>query len=175
MIELVHRFTLPAAYAVLPEAMATDEASAFLLAAGLQESEFKKRRQVRGPAHSFWQFERTGVSGVVRHPATKAHVVDVLRTLAYGTPTDRTQKCYAAIGDNDVLACALARLLLWTLPQPLPNRDDPDGAWAQYLEAWRPGKPKRQTWASNYAQAWELVMPTGATIRSSSPINRSSI
>jgi len=159
MIEFVHAFILPAAYSLLPEAMATDEASAFLLAVGLQESKFEKRRQVKGPARGLWQFERTGVGGVVRHAATKDHVIAVLEALAYGTPTDRTQKCYAAIGDNDVLACALARLLLWTLPTALPHRDDADGAWAQYLDAWKPGKPRRQTWAMNYARAWELVMP----------------
>lgn len=46
MIDLLHRFLVPAAYAVLPAEMQSARATAFLLAIALQESGARKRRQV---------------------------------------------------------------------------------------------------------------------------------
>src|SRR5690606_38643231 len=61
------------AYALLPSRMDSDRATVMLLAIGLQESRFEHRRQIKGPARGFWQFERgRGVRGVLTHPATAA-------------------------------------------------------------------------------------------------------
>jgi hypothetical protein len=64
---------------------------------------------------------------------------------------------WGAIEHNDLLACGFARLNLWWLPAALPTRDQVDRAWEQYLEAWRPGKPKPRTWAKHWITAWERV------------------
>ncbi|MNG31598.1 hypothetical protein D3C84_1174300 [compost metagenome] len=64
---------------------------------------------------------------------------------------------YVAIEHDDVLAAALARLLLWTDPGKLPKLGDEQGAWDLYLRTWRPGKPHPETWPALYAQALEAV------------------
>jgi len=160
MIDLILRYTLPAAYALLPPAMASREASALLLAIGLQESGFLTRRQrLGGPARGFWQFERGGgVHGVLTHPAVAFHIEAACSALVYRTPSGiREHELHAAIEHNDVLACVFARLLLWTLPDPLPGRDASGLGWAMYLSAWRPGRPHSDTWPAHYAEAWARV------------------
>lgn len=122
-----------------------------LLAIGLQESRFEHRRQVGGPARGFWQFELGGIRGVLSHKASKEPAGGVLDALAYNRdPADS----YQAIEHNDVLACCYARLLLWTLPDPLPKRGEADEGWRQYVEAWRPGKPHRATWDAYFEESW---------------------
>jgi hypothetical protein len=59
---------------------------------------------------------------------------------------------------SDVVACVFARLLLWTLPQRLPQPTETDMAWRQYIDAWRPGKPHPQRWPERYARAWMEVL-----------------
>lgn len=146
---------LPSAYALLPERMASREASAMLLAIGLQESRFQHRKQIGGPAHGYWQFERGGgVKGCLSHSGTRPLLLKALDAL--GHPDD-VQAVYEAIVTDDVLAAVMARLLLWTLPKPLPGPDDNAEGWDQYIEAWRPGKPHRRTWDAFYAQAWGMV------------------
>lgn len=142
-------------YALRLLAKDSPPARAMLLAIGLQESRFEHRRQIRGPARGFWQFEHGGgVRGVLRHQLTAQPIREVLSVLGYD---DEADTVYTAIEHNDVLACACARLLLWTLPQPLPGPQDAEGAWRQYLSAWNPGKPHRKTWDNFYSQAWGMV------------------
>ncbi len=155
MLHNVASYVFPATFALLPGAMDTPEARALLLAIGLQESRFEFRKQVGGPAHGFWQFEKGGgVHGVLVGDATARHVIHVCEELCY-LPTEA--RCYEAIEHNDVLACALARLLLWTLPGLLADRGSPDKGWMQYLAAWRPGKPGPDRWAENWQQAGALI------------------
>lgn len=180
MIDHILRFTIPAAYSLLPDGMRSDKATAMLLAVGLQESDgFTARRQYnRGPAHGFWQFERAGgVKGALTHPASKDAadaVIDALRyRLPKATPARQALEVFEAITHNDTLACCLARLLLWTLPVPLPGRDDVSTAWHQYVEAWRPGAVTRgtdaqrttlrATWNHHYAEAWGRVQAASAS------------
>lgn len=127
-----------------------------VLAICLQESRLIYRHQLGGPARSYAQFELGGVLGVLRHVASKKHVQAVLSALDYD-PEATPATVYEAIEHNDILAAALARLLLYTLPNALPGPDDPDKGWQQYIAAWRPGKPHRSTWNSFYQQAWALV------------------
>lgn len=157
MIEQIQLYTLPAAYALLPRSMASPAASAFLLAIGLQESGFLTRQQVgNGEARSFWQFNVNGLSGILQHPETAGPLETVLRALCY-EPPHTAKRCLLRIQHNDTLACCCARLLIWTLPDPLPDRDQAGTAWDQYLAAWRPGKPRPGTWASHYHEAWQRI------------------
>lgn len=147
----IESVVMPAALGMLPPAMDTREARVMLVTIGLQESRFKHRRQVNGPAHGFWQFESAGgVHGVLTHHATKPFILPVLGTLGY-LPSD----CYYAIRDNDVLACVFARLLLFSHPKPLPR--EAASAWGYYLDTWRPGKPHRATWDEFFRSALEAL------------------
>lgn len=162
MIAIIAKHILPAAFEVLPAKMNTAPARAMLLAIGLQESRFLHRRQTNyGPARGFWQFEKAGVRGVLKHSASRGPAMDVLRALQYehliAPPSFQIADLHDAIGHNDVLACAFARLLLWTLPGTLAMRGQRDQAWGQYLDAWRPGKPHRATWDALFEEAWTRV------------------
>lgn len=141
---------------LLPPNMGDDRAKVMLLAIGLQESRFTHRRQMGGPARGHYQFEQGGgVYGVLRHKASGAMARAICRERGV-EPVD--SKVYAALEHDDVLAAALARLLLWTDPQRLPDVGDVGGAWELYLRVWRPGKPHRKTWNALYAQAMDAVL-----------------
>lgn len=158
MIDHILTYTIPAAYSLLPPAMRSIEATALLLAIGLQESRFLHRRQTEGgPARGFWQFEANGgVQGVLAHTTTQETILDVLTTLRY--PIDAPVTIYHAVLEHhDVLACCFARLLLWTLPGVLPARGEVDRGWTQYLDAWRPGRPHSETWPALFEEAWTRV------------------
>lgn len=143
------------ALTLLPPRMTSDDARAMILAIALQESKCQHRRQLHGgPARSYVQFERAGIAGVLSHRASAGHAVNVCQLLDIEASIDGV---YTAIEFNDVLMATFARLLLWTLPRPLPLRDEVDEAWRDYLEAWRPGKPHPETWRAHYADAWACV------------------
>ena len=137
---------------LLPARMDGSRARVMLLAIGLQESRFEFRRQLgNGPARGFWQFElgteasRGGVWGVYLHPNSRGHLADLCR--ARGVPF-APASIWSALERDDILAAAVARLLLWTDALPLPAVDDAAAAWNLYaVRTWRPGKPHPQTWA----------------------------
>ncbi|QXF03592.1 MULTISPECIES: hypothetical protein [Xanthomonas] len=127
-----------------------------ILAIGMQESGLKYRHQVGGPAHGLFQFERGGgVKGVLTHSTSqrRARALCELHGIA---PT--VSAVYDELEHDDVLAAGFARLLLWTLPARLPAVGDEQGAWEQYIEAWRPGKPHRDRWAQAYPTAVRAVV-----------------
>jgi len=130
IVELTMRHLLPAKFD-------GPAARIQLLAIGMQESGFAVRQQTGGPARSYWQFEQGGgIRGVLTHPASKAYARAIcgLRDVA---PVE--SDVYAAFLSDDQLACAFARLLLWTDSAPLPQVGDEKGAWALYHHTWRPG------------------------------------
>lgn len=166
MLDIIRSHILPAALSLLPAKMDSPMARRMTLAIGLQESRFETRRQVGGgPGRGLWQFERDGgVTGVLTHAATKDYIRGALGALNYDNQTAPTSAgaqraaverhvaaSYVALEHNDVLACVYARLLLWSLPYPLPA--DEAGGWKQYLETWRPGKPHLGTWAESWQRA----------------------
>lgn len=132
------------------------EARVQILAIGLQESRFKYRRQMgNGPAAGFWQFESGGgVRGVLNHQASKYKAHDLCKARGVDPIT---QKVWAALETDDVLAAGLARLLLLTDPRALPEVTNSVGAWDCYIRNWRPGKPHIETWAEFHRQAREAV------------------
>ncbi|KNE25254.1 hypothetical protein [Achromobacter spanius] len=139
------------ALALLPAKMDTPTARVMLLAIGLQESRFLHRRQIKGPAVGFWQFERGGgVRGVLAHPSSWA---DARSVCAVRDVEPTATDVYNSLPHDDILAAAFARLLLWTDPMRLPAIGDGAAAWALYLRTWRPGKPHPETWPALYAQA----------------------
>ncbi len=154
-IRYVRNAVIPAIYELLPHTMESPESRAMLVCIGLQESRFEHRRQVGGPALSFWQMEAGGgVRGVLRHPATRPYITPILKTMLY---EDDESECHAALLDNDILAAVFARLLLYSDPKPLPKADEPNVGWEYYRRTWRPGKPHPKTWRQYWDQSWTLV------------------
>lgn len=148
----VRRSIIDPALSLLPARMNSPQAMAMLLGIGLQESHFEYRRQLgNGPARGLWQMERGGgVHGVLRHEASAKLAAGICAQRGV-EPTD--QAVWAALEHDDILAAALARLLLWTDPQPLPALSDTAGGWALYARVWRPGKPRPAEWPANYLKA----------------------
>lgn len=97
----------------------------------------------------YWQFEKIGILGVMKHYRTK----DMYQTIcvAEGVEPD-VDSVYEALPSNPVLACAFARLYLWTDINPLPNIGDVEDAWDCYIRIWRPGKPDRSRWDTSYGK-----------------------
>lgn len=140
------------ALSLLPIAMDSPKARVQLLAQGQQESLFKYRRQMgNGPARGFWQMERGGgVAGVFHFPTTTGFLQQVCaaRDCPFDIPT-----IWMHLEIDDILAAAVARLLLWTDAYPLPAVDNPTEGWDLYLRVWRPGKPISSTWLAYHEAA----------------------
>ena len=138
----------------LPHRMHSTPAQVMLTAIGLQESGLKFRRQHRGgPARGLWQFEAGGgVKGVLNHRATRDLALRACDALGVEA---KVPTVWQELEHSDELAAVFARLLLWTLPDRLPQplSEYEEKAWAQYIKAWRPGKPHRERWKLNWAQA----------------------
>ena len=161
--------------ALLPDRMDSAEAVCIMLAICGQEADFRhrwqvidaRRPEVRGPARGLWQFERGGgVRGVLTHPASRDHAY---RVCAIRGVEPVAAAVWPALADDDLLAAAFARLLLWTDAHRLPALGDEEGAWRYYLRNWRPGAYDRGTpaqraqlrakWTGYYAQALREVSP----------------
>jgi len=158
MPDLFVRSALVPALSLLPPRMDTPSARAMVLAICLQESRLLSRRQVNGPAKGYPQFELAGVEGVLTHRATALRARDVCLLLDVG-PT--APSVYLALEYQDVLACCFARLLIWTLPAPLPTRSESELGYGQYLAAWRPGRPRPDAWSQNFEDGWRTVDALG--------------
>lgn len=146
---------LQPAYSLLPSKMQSVAADYMLLTIGQQESGFLFNRQIHGPARGYWQFERGGVGGVLKHSASKAYAKAVCEARGVQPTMDAV---YEALENDDVLAAAFARLLLWTDIQALPAVGDVNSSWNTYVRTWRPGKPKRKTWPIFYANTQEALV-----------------
>lgn len=132
-----------------------DEARVPLLGIAGQESGCKERRQIGGPARSYWQFESGGgVAGVMNFPTTRPMLLKLCAAL--DIPFDRAT-IYEAMAWNDRLGCAMARFLLYTDAAPLPFVGQRQATWDYYLRNWRPGKPHPDAWPANYDAAMAAV------------------
>jgi hypothetical protein len=150
------RAVMHAGLVLLPEEMRSPEAVALLQAIGWQESRWIYRRQLRGgPARGFFQFEREGVRAVQNNVRSRPHLMGALKRAGCAALFDDEEALHAALEFHDPVAVALARLLLWTHPEPLPGRADRDQGWAQYVALWRPGRPRHDVWPSAWAYGWE--------------------
>lgn len=149
------RLAVVPALSLLSEAMDSVEARAMLIAIALQESRLLHRRQINGPARSFAQFERGGIAGVLNHHASRLPAIALCEMLSIAPTVDAV---YAAIEYQDVLCAGFSRLLLWTSPRTLPGPSDAAWGWELYMECWRAGTPRRETWDAGYAVAWNAVL-----------------
>ena len=158
LLEQVTENIINPAMKLLPAKMDTPKARVMLLAIGLQESRFQHTHQIGGPAHGYWQFESGGgTKGVMEFSTTKAIAQKVAK--ARGVAWNRNA-VFAAIEEDQIFACAFARLLLWTDPKALPEIGEYENAWQLYLRVWRPGKPHRNSWNGLYRQAmFEVARP----------------
>jgi hypothetical protein len=138
---------------------ASTQSRALLLAIAGQESGWANRAQVPTDyAHSWWMFEREGVEGVMDHPSSGATLRAFCAEQAIGFDPDII---WAAITWHDGLAYALARLLLWTDPQPLPTVGNVENSWLLYTKLWRPGRPRPTVWATIYEEATDATQGPG--------------
>jgi len=155
--QVLEHVIVPTFQHLLPGKFDTPEARVQLLANGLQESGFRTRQQQGGPAHGLWQCEQGGgVRGVLNNVASRAYARGAC-SVRMVAPVE--SDVYWALLTDDLLACAIARLILWCNPEPLPAIGDADGAWRYYVETWRPGKPHAIHWAANYQLALDAVLP----------------
>jgi hypothetical protein len=135
----------------------TPDARRFLLAIALQESSLAHRRQMiggteSGAAASFYQFEvGGGCKGVLTHPSAAKRMQELCAAFNV-TPTPAG--LWEAMRYHDIIATIAARLLIYTLPSKLPTTAAE--GWKQYLSAWRPGRPRPETWEAN----WNLASLT---------------
>lgn len=150
------RIAINPALSLLPPEMTSPAAKALMLTIALQESRLEHRRQIGGPARGFWQFEVNGTLGVLNHDKSRTLALQSLKLLGYQDVF--AEEVHPLLEHNDVLAAIFARLLLWTLPMPLPVRRRVSEGWDQYLEAWRPGRPHPGTWGENWQDAWEALL-----------------
>lgn len=138
-----------------------------------------------GPAHSLWQIEPIAVEDTVvpRHRPQLAWVRSELQMIGAPLVVGELHDLIARADCQD-WACLIARGRLWLVPHRLPEpvhdmteldflaraatnfgRSTPYDpawpdtlkAWWQYLEAWRPGKPKPKTWCHWWGLACETV------------------
>lgn len=156
------------AYDILPKAMNTPEATVALLTIGQQESRFQYRWQLprkpggpKGPARGFWQFELGsrllggGVWGVYKHKASRFWLAMVCEK--FGVKFEPAA-IYAMIEENDVFACCVARLLIFTDAQKIPALNDVEGLWKMYAKrTWVPGSPHRHTWDAFHQKARQAL------------------
>ena len=138
---------------ILGPKFCADQARVLLVATALQESKVKHRFQIKGPARSYWQFEKYGgLKAVMEHHATKQDAIKFCEALDYRFDIE---PLWEAFPYDTILAAGFARLLYWAHPDPLPL-DDKEG-WQYYLDQWRPGKPKPEPWEYHWKKSMELV------------------
>lgn len=159
-LDQVLRRAINPALRILPHEMTSDTARQLLLTIGLQESGFETRVQYGGgPARGFWQFEQGteashgGVWGVYLHPSSSGPLQYVCHRR--GVSFDPVS-IYNSLELDDVLAAAVARLLIYTDPYACP--DEVSDAWDMYaLRTWRPGKPRPEDWPDNFNQGTNAI------------------
>ena len=154
-VQLFANKIVPVAFSLLPAVMGATNARAMVTAICLQESGLTHRRQVRGPARSYAQFEIMGVLEVMTGRTTRVHAEAALNALDCEGFSDI--EALAAIEHNDILTAVFTRLLLWGDPMQVPGKADEEGAWQMYLRRWRPGKPHRERWGPAWRAAWAVI------------------
>lgn len=135
---------------------ATDAARVMVMTIAGQESRWKERRQIGGPARSYWQFEfGGGVSELFQKTRRQLSIVCAAQDVTCDAIT-----VFEAMAWNDTLACSMGRLLLWGDPAALPAVGDKEAGWKYYLRNWRPGAPHRESWDGLYDQSVAAIHHT---------------
>lgn len=165
--DLLHESVDPALEMLAALGVRSDNrARVLVMAIAGQESEWKARRQIgigqyypqTVGARGYWQFESTwGGPVAINEVMQKAPSVLAALCAELDIPVDE-RALYEAVAWNDVLAAALARLLLWVDPAALPAVGAVEEGWDYYLRNWKPGAPHHETWPARYATAMELIL-----------------
>lgn len=143
----------------------SDKASVLVMTIAGQESNWQHRRQIGiGQYHpqtvgarGYWQFESTWGGPVALNDVQQKTPRQLAAICGYlEIPADELT-LYEAVAWNDTLACALARLLLWSDPRPLPEIGDKVASWDYYVRNWRPGAPHPEAWSALYDKAVAAV------------------
>lgn len=158
VIRQVYEGAIIPALDLLPPKMNSLEAICEMVAISGQEARFVHRVQLgNGPARGLWQFEEGAIGlkgkswGLLNHVASRDLTIGLAEHFGIA-PTSRS--IWKELESNDVLAAALARLLLWTDPRALPPvGGNEEKAWQYYIRTWNPGKPHRHTWGEFYDAA----------------------
>lgn len=140
----------------LPCKMTSDKVTAQMLLTAKQESGLTTRYQVgSGIARGLWQMEKPTVNLIMlnKNSAQYLHMFadQKLKLSMYSSSI-----LYDLLDKNDFAACALARLLYWDDPSPLPEIGDMHGSWDYYIKVWRPGKPDFSRWQTAYPDVMKL-------------------
>jgi len=156
---------------LLPTIRKADSARVLLYATSRQENPTRSPRQIikdsetgklvpKGPAVGDYQFEKTGIRGVLNFYRPSVPAAARAACAARGVaPT--VEAVFDALQVDPVLAAAFARLLYFTDSGAMPAVGDEPGAWAVYLRTWRPGAYARQPeqlrskWRKSYAEAMQ--------------------
>lgn len=141
----------------------SDASTKVLLAIAGQESNWSSRAQISaggvvGPARSFWQGEKTGgLILVATSPNASLTIREKAAKLCVAASVDiKAETIWRAIEGHDGLAYGLARLLLYSDPDPIPTTEE--AAWQCYAKRlWKPGAPKKDKWAGLWKQAGEAM------------------
>lgn len=125
----------------------TDSGRVLTMTIAGQETGWCERRQVPvAYARSYWQFEEAGgVAGLFATMPKQLRAVCESLDIPFDQAT-----VFEAMAWNDVLACSMARFLLWVDPAPLPAVGDKDAGWQYYIRGWRPGAPRPDAWGGFY-------------------------
>lgn len=142
----------------------SDSARTMLLAIAMQESGLAHRRQVRGPARGWLQFEAGGVAGVLAHVACRPWLRVALD--AWLLPTTAFA-LHATLEWSDTAAVWLARALLWADPAPLPppSPESVGISYSYYIRLWRPGRPHPEAWPGHWERACRAVADNPGSVR----------
>jgi len=145
------------------------EAENMLLIIGETESGFSLRKrlpytqvQIGQGAAGLWQFELDGGCAEFEFSEKLTHFRRIAAELRY--PTVREETHQAIMAGADILACIMARAILWLEPEPLPDFKDVDEMYRQYLSIWQPGKPNRERFNLAYLTITDLF-PKGKKLR----------
>lgn len=114
------------------------------------------KEDIKGPARGLWQFERTGIKGILTHPNSRHRLINILDKMSINTTQAfelLVTQIWNELEKDDIFACKVARLLLWTDPRRLPLINDYDRSYDYYIRNWRPGKPiNRRHWNDLYRE-----------------------
>jgi len=126
-----------------------------------QEGLWKHRRQIgiseyypqKVGARSYWQFESTWGGPVALNDILQKTPHQIAAVCSYLDIQCDAHSLYEACAWNDMLACAMARLALWSDPAPLPDYWDKGAGWQYYVRNWKPGAPHPESWSGLHDQA----------------------
>jgi len=128
------------------------QADVLLAAIKYQESDGIHTHQRGGSARGLWQFEKITIKELFRvYPDLMNKLCD------HYLISNNVEAVYQDLLINNKLAIALARLLLYKDPLPLPEIGDIEEAWIYYIRNWKPGRPNKQRWSKSYSQALKEV------------------